>query len=570
MASFPSSSPLSPFHEALFRGLPDPILAAQGDGKIVFANRAAVDLLGRRSADGLRLQELAVQPEKLDFLCRRWLRSTDATPGNALLSLRGSRPLRCRMWGARISGNAGPALIWVRLTPVEDANSRFVALDRKIEEFAVEAHLRQHAEDQLQRRNELLQSQKLLLEMIVQGAELNSVLHALVESVQRHIRPDVATSILLLEEDGTHLRHAVAPGLPPEYTRMTDGLAIGPAAGSCGTSAFTRQPVFVGDILTHPYWAPFREAARISGMRACWSSPIMSQDDMVLGTFALYYPEPYPDVTWDAHVVELCTKTAAIAIQRHRLEQKRAATEHALRKTESLAAAGRLAATVAHELNNPLEAVTNLIYLARTSPELPSNVRELLSIADQEIARASHIAHRTVGFYRDKSSPHSVNMSELVNDVLQLYSRKFANKNLRVETRVAPSVFIWATDGEVRQIVSNLVANAIDACRQHDRIYIRVHERRTPDGRWGGKLLVADTGSGIRDEVRSRIFDPFFTTKRDVGTGLGLWISKGIAEKHSGCLRFKSSVGPRHGTAFSLFMPREANAHSELTKEISG
>lgn len=550
---------------ALLSGLPEPMLVARPDGSILYANRAAMDLLGVSSMDGIDLRNLSPEPEKLAEIYRRWMRSPEPTPASVVLSGRRKNPVKCRLVGARLlASEPDGVLIWAQVRPTEDGNTRFVALNDKIGELGREISRRRDAEEQLKKQNDLLMRQTQLLESIAHGADLTTILNCLIATVEGHTRSGAVVSILLLDDAAARLTHLSAPGLPSEYIQAIDGIPVGPAEGCCGTAAYTREPVFVGDILTHPLWERYREEAKMSGMRACWSSPILSQDAVVLGTFTIYYREPNPDISQDVAVVELCTKTAAVAIQRAKLEQRKAAAENALRRTESLAAAGRLAATVAHEINNPLEAVTNLIYLARTDPEVPATVREMLETADQELARVSHIAHRTVGFYRDNSSRRRVNLSEVVEDVMQLYSRKIANKSLHLERRINGDVGVWAAEGEIRQVVSNLVANAIDACEEDGRICIKVTEAQAPDGTLGGRVLVADSGCGIARDARARIFDPFFTTKEDVGTGLGLWISKRLTEKHGGRLRFKSSTNAaRHGTVFSMFIPREPSAAAE-------
>jgi signal transduction histidine kinase len=456
--------------------------------------------------------------------------------------------------------SSGEVYLWFRITPRDDANDRFAALNQKIHELAKEISRRHQAEGGLTRRNSLLQTQRELLASIAEGTELAKILGSLAATVQQHSSNGAVVSILLLENEGKRLRHAVLSDLPPAYARMVEEIGVGPQVGCCGAAAFNKQPVFVGDILDHPNWNSYREAALLSGMRACWSTPILSQDQGVLGTFAVYYRHPYPDISEDTQIIDLCINTAAVAIQKARLEQQRQETEQALRRTETLAAAGRLAATVAHEINNPLEAITNLIYLANTDPAAPESIRRLLTMADEEIARVSHIAHRTVGFYRDNSHPAVVDLSEVVDDVLLLYAPKFSSRSLRLEKQIEIGVKIWGAEGEVRQVVSNLISNAIDACDSGKCIAVRV-AARSRSGVAGGLILVSDTGCGIPAEIRTRVFDPFFTTKRDVGTGLGLWVSKGITEKHGGALRFRSSVNPGwHGTVFSLFLPRDQHA----------
>lgn len=255
------------------------------------------------------------------------------------------------------------------------------------------------------------------------------------------------------------------------------------------------------------------------------------------------------------------TQVAGIALE----VTERVKTEEALRQSEKLAAAGRLAATIAHEINNPLEAVTNLLYLARLDSSLPSTVREYLNQADQELGRVSLIARQTLGFYRETASPHNVNLSEAVEQIAALYSKKLVSKNVALKTELDPQALVYGSQGELRQVVSNIMLNALDAVSMGGTICVRV---RNLERKHVVRLIVADNGSGIARENRSRLFQPFFTTKRDVGTGLGLWVSKGIVEKHSGRVRLRSSTTPgKSGTVFVIDLPTAAAKQAQRASD---
>lgn len=233
----------------------------------------------------------------------------------------------------------------------------------------------------------------------------------------------------------------------------------------------------------------------------------------------------------------------------------RKAQEEALRTSEKLAATGRLAATIAHEINNPLEAVTNLIYLAKTDPGTPSGVGHMLETADNELARVSQIAQQTLGFYRDTTRPVAVDLNDLVTAVVDLFNRKLMGKRLHCTLDLEPSLSIVGLQGEIRQVVSNLLVNAIDASFSsggHIRIRAR---RRQRNGHGGVSLLIADQGSGIPTHVRPRLFTPFVTTKQSLGTGLGLWVTQGMVEKHGGSVRFRSCTDAPSGTVFRVYLP---------------
>jgi len=239
--------------------------------------------------------------------------------------------------------------------------------------------------------------------------------------------------------------------------------------------------------------------------------------------------------------------------------------ERALQTTEKLAAAGRMAATVAHEINNPLEAVTNLVYLAKRDLSNNDRVIGYLELASRELDRVAHITRQTLGFYRDSSSPVLFDVPEALDNLLLLYEKRLESRNIAVLKQYDNNAGITALAGEIRQALSNLITNSIDAMPTGGKLILRVSRTH----QWnrshvdGVRLTILDTGSGIEPKHRKNIFQPFFTTKKDVGTGLGLWITRGIFEKHRGTIRMKSRTGQdNHGTAFSIFLPREYIAGS--------
>lgn len=229
--------------------------------------------------------------------------------------------------------------------------------------------------------------------------------------------------------------------------------------------------------------------------------------------------------------------------------------EEALRRNEKLANAGRLTALIAHEINNPLEAVTNLIYLARQDP---SRADQHLQMAEREVQRIADIVQQTLGFVRDAAVAAPLNVSATLGDVMQLFEPRFAAKNIQTRIEIGDGYEISGSSGELRQLFSNLIANAIDAVGEGGRLRLRVRHghswtAHTQSGVW---VTIADNGSGIRAEDRPRLFEPFFTTKEKSGTGLGLWLSESIARKHGGSIRLRSSTSPgRTGTTFTVFLP---------------
>jgi PAS domain S-box-containing protein len=227
----------------------------------------------------------------------------------------------------------------------------------------------------------------------------------------------------------------------------------------------------------------------------------------------------------------------------------------ALLKSEKLAAVGRLASSIAHEINNPLESVMNLIYLARNAP--PADTGKYLDLADQEIRRVSIIANQTLRFHKQAAKPQAVTAADLFSTVMSIYEGRLRNARVQVEKRFDTDQPVTCYPGDVRQVLNNLVANAIEAMPFGGRLVIGSrdgHDWRTQ--RRGVLLVIADNGTGIPPHVMKKIYDAFFTTKGSAGNGLGLWVCAEIVNRHRGRLRVRSTQRPgRHGTTFTLFLP---------------
>ena len=238
--------------------------------------------------------------------------------------------------------------------------------------------------------------------------------------------------------------------------------------------------------------------------------------------------------------------------------------ERALHVSERLASVGRLAATIAHEINNPLEAVTNLIFLARNCTA-QQDVRGFLDQAQHELERVALLTKQTLGFYRENKGASRVTLGDLVSPLVSVFSARARNKAIRIETEIRQNPTIYAIAGEIRQLFANLLNNSIDAVGDGGLIQIRVSAATERSGaqRAGVRLTVADTGPGIPKEARDKLYEPFFTTKKDAGTGLGLWVTSSVIEKHRGSIRVRSSVTPgKSWTAFSVFLPLDGG-HGE-------
>ena len=251
---------------------------------------------------------------------------------------------------------------------------------------------------------------------------------------------------------------------------------------------------------------------------------------------------------------------------------ERKLTEEALIKSEKLAAMGRLAGIIAHEINNPLEAISNAFYLLRRHPSLDEEAQYCANLAEQELARVAHITRQTLSFYRESAQPVSVRLSEVLDNVLELQSRRIKANGIVLETDYNDNATIHGFPVELKQVFLNLIGNAIQAMAEGGRLRVRVSEW-TEEGtrRSGVKISICDTGSGIDPKDAKRIFEPFFTTKDTKGTGLGLWISRGIIQKYEGSIGFRSMrLAGRHATCFSVFIPGLSSPRNvELSRTLA-
>ena len=241
-------------------------------------------------------------------------------------------------------------------------------------------------------------------------------------------------------------------------------------------------------------------------------------------------------------------------------ENKR--SERLLMQSEKLNAVGRLASSIAHEINNPLEAVTNLIYLAQRVAVNPEAI-QYLETAEVELRRVTAIANQTLRFHRQTTNQKPVTATELIDATLPLYRSRIGNSRVKVQRRERTERAVTCFDGEIRQVLSNLIGNAIDAMLGGNGRLLLIRSREGTNwatGRRGMVLTVADTGSGMSPQTRARIYEPFFTTKGEKGNGLGLWISREIVERHLGALKVRSrqskdGLEGKSGTVFTLFLP---------------
>jgi len=229
--------------------------------------------------------------------------------------------------------------------------------------------------------------------------------------------------------------------------------------------------------------------------------------------------------------------------------------EQLLIQSEKLAATGRMAAAIAHEINNPLESLINVIYLARQHSAPDSRVTQLLLTAEQELERVSHIARQTLGYYKDTGAPTDVLIHELIQNVLTVYNSKMMSSDIAVDSRFNDMQKISVSKGEMLQVFSNVIANAIDSMKQGGVLTITTRNLLS-SSQDGIEIVIRDTGIGIEPNNLPRVFEPFFTTKGILGTGIGLWVAKQLIARRGGQISITSSTTPKNsGTTVTIFIP---------------
>ncbi|HTH53593.1 MAG TPA: PAS domain-containing protein [Edaphobacter sp.] len=489
-------------NEARYRTLadlnPQAIWMGAPDGHLTYANQILLDYLGFTEADlEGEVWLKAFHPDDRKRVREAWSRSI-ATGEKYNIEARMIAAVdgRARWW-------------WLRAQPVRDEAGNILHWLG----VNIDIHDRKTFAETLQQRQEETERQRAELESIYRTSPIGMALFDPVEFRYLRVNDRQVETIGLPVEKiiGQRIMDiAPLPGIEEIFREVASGRTV-------------RNHIFEGELPARP------------GEHRFWNvnySPVWSSDGKV---------------------------EAIAAVIQEITNQKRA--EQALLQSEKLAAVGRLASSISHEINNPLEAITNLLYLIQHSEDLPPGIAGYVSTAQSELSRVCQIATQTLRFHRQAVNATRVTAKDLVSAVVDLYHGRLLNSGIQVESRFSTSAPILCFENDIRQVLNNLIANAIDAMRQSGgRLILRAHDAvdRTPSGasRRGIRIVIADTGHGMSPTIKTRLFEPFYTTKELNGTGLGLWISSGIVDRHHGRLTFRSTQHPiHHGTVFTLFLP---------------
>ena len=353
-------------------------------------------------------------------------------------------------------------------------------------------------------------------------------------------------------------RSNIACHIAQAFLEVCRSIDEGAGAVIISEEAFTRESLepLHEALLRQPPWSDFPVILLTISGRVTVESERMRTMRRPLGNVFLLERPLRPETLLGTLEIALRGRQRQYQI-RDQIRQYSLAQE-ALLRSEKLAVTGRLAASIAHEINNPLEAITNLLYLMRCDPS-PEQMKVLLAETEQELARVTEITKQTLRFYREPSQPVETDVASVLDSVLKLYGNRMtaACVTTNCDWR-ASNALVMSTPGELRQVLANLIGNAIDAMRGGGSLHIRISEQSGASPFSSSvRLSIADSGVGIAPEVFPTIFEPFVTTKGETGTGLGLWVTSEIIRKNGWRIRVRSSRTPgRSGTVFTIWIPK--------------
>jgi PAS domain S-box-containing protein len=528
--------------------IPMQVWCALPDGSTEFQNRRWLEYSGlsAEQARGWGWRD-AVHPQDVDAYTDRWLAiHASQAPGESEARFR------------RFDGEYRWFLS--RVAPVHDERGKVVkwyGANADIED-------RKHAEA-------LLAGEKRLLEMVARGTPAPQILDALCRFVEQ-TAPGCLCGITLVDPGGTRLEHGAAPSLPASYNDGIHGRPVNVDSGPCAMAAFLKEQVITPDIAAETRWKEYEWCAHAlaHGLRACWSTPILSSTGKALGAFALYFREPRSPAPQHLGLIEQLTHLASIALERAEAEQALRRSERQRRQAQRLEAMGTLAGGIAHDFNNILGAILGFGEMALRDASKGTRLRRDLDSVMAAGERGRALVERILAFSRSGVGERvPVHVEKVVREALDLLEAKLP-EGIRVEARLeAGRAAMLGDPTQVHQVLMNLGMNAMQAMGSGGTLSVTLDVSHLDAARAATigtvaaadyvVLKVADTGSGIEPEIVERIFDPFFSTKGvSVGTGLGLSLVHGIVTEVGGAIEVASKPGA--GSAFTVYLPRAGDA----------
>jgi PAS domain S-box-containing protein len=546
----------SPEFRHVLDTLPAFVWCAASDGAIVFLNRRGLEYTGFSPSQiaGWNWRDSNIlHPDDLQPLFDAW---------QAIVASGREGEIQARM--RRFDGEYRWFLF--RVAPLYDAGGTLIAwwgVDIEIDE-------RKQAEDNLRRAlaettgileqrrraEALLAGEKRLLEMMASGEALPPLLATLCELVEQ-LAPECLCGVLLVDPAGARLHHAAGPSLPAGYNEAIHGRPIDPEAGPCGMAAFLKQQVLVADVASDPRWTSgWRTLATVHGLRACWSTPVLSPEGTILGTFAVYWRQPGGPGAEHQNIIERMTHLAAVAINRKRAEDALSEVRSELAHVARVTTLGELTAAIAHEINQPLAAIVNnanagMRWLAAGRAD-QARASVALVVADGH--RASDIITRIRAMI-EKRPPQKgpLVLDRALREVLDLARSQAGRHGVTMELHLPADLPpVWADRVQVQQVALNLVMNAIEAMAESPETARLLTVTASQADETTVRVDFHDRGCGLTPEQSERLFDAFYTTKSK-GLGMGLPISRGIIQAHHGHLR--AVPNPDHGATFQLTLP---------------
>jgi PAS domain S-box-containing protein len=416
--------------------------------------------------------------------------------------------------------------------------------------------------DERKRAEALLAGENRLLEMVAQGCPLSDVLATLCRLVEDGNPDTCRCGIVLVDPDGTRLQHGAAPSLPASYNDAIHGQPVNSSSGPCAMAAYLKTPVIAADVESDTRWDAYewRKLALAHGLRSCWSTPILSVEGKALGTFAIYQDEPGGPTPRHQHLIAQFTHLASVIIERKRAEEALQRAQAELSHVMRVTTLGELAASIAHEINQPLTAIVAdasacLNWLAREQPDI-GNVREALLAIRADGTRAGEVLTRIRALLARSTTAHEpCDLGAVINGALPLIRPELARHGVVLETALAAEAEVMGDAVELQQVLLNLLLNASEAARELEperrRVVVRSWIEQRDDGPWA-LVSVEDAGVGIDPSELERVFAAFYTTKPG-GLGMGLSIIRSIIDRHGGRLWAESNAA--HGATFSFSLP---------------